>query len=176
MAFSSFYDVVLALIMWLRCFSKKLVHFLWACYVLCNLAFWHVVNVGLASRYSYCFWRAYNNTWNAFIRFVALNVHSFTPNQTMWSLLVMDEVSLNSVILYPFSSPVRSSLPSAYVFEKWSFVNRANTQHCIVKIQFNIVSIAASQYVVFMPHPAVFLILVHNSVLRCFRRPLFLSF
>jgi len=75
----------------------------------------------------------------------------------------MDEVSLNSVILYPFSSPVHRSLPSAYVFEKRRFVNRANTQHCIVKIQFNIVSIAASQHV-FMPHPGVFLILLH----KCF--------
>jgi len=105
-----------------------------------------------------------------------LSVHSFTPNQTTWSVLLMAGVSLNSVILYPFSSPVHSSLPSAYVFEKRSFVNRANTQHCIVKIQFNIVSIAASQHVVSMPHPTVSLILMHDSVLRCFRRPLFLLF
>jgi len=45
-------------------------------------------------------------------------------------------------------------------------------QHCIVQIQFNIVSIAASQHVVSMPRPTVFLVLMHNSVLRRFRRPL----
>jgi len=75
-------------------------------------------------------------------------------------------VSLNSVILYPFSSPVHSSLPSAYVLRR-SFFNRTDTQHCIVKIQFNIVSIAASQHVVFMSHRAVTVFCAIFSVL-CF--------
>ena len=156
-----------------------------ACYALWNFAFCHVFMLVSGCQTSWSCVAVlllllnsrttYNNAWNASIWFVAKcsfllsksdNVEPACDGRGVSEFRYFVSVFLTSAKLTSFSN----------VFEKRSFVNRANTQQCIVKIQFNIVSIAASQHVVFTPHPAVCFILIHNSVLRCFRRPLFLSF
>jgi len=129
-------------------FFKELVHFC-ARAMLCEISLfvtflcWSPVakHPGLASLYSYCFWTAeQHTTTREMLPYGSLlSVHSFTPNLTTWSLLVMDEVSLNSVILYPFSSPVQSSLPSAMCLRnEVSSTELTTAMHCKNSIQHSL--------------------------------------